>query len=97
MDPLAKTYRQAFEKQAFLGKAQAGLKAVGKGLGALPFWLGGSMIAEKVIGKKPSVRRVYVPRAKFEAMRRAQMGEQQPQGMAQWQPQSVSQMQLGGR
>lgn len=67
MDPMLQTYKLAFEKQG-LSKEAGWLGSTGKFLAQLPLWIGGSMIGEKVLGKKPRVRRHFVPRSEFAKM-----------------------------
>jgi len=69
MGTLGTTYRQAFEKQAFIGGLA---KGVGKFMGSIPFWIAGSLAAEKLIGKKPKIMRRYVPRRQYQELLRQQ-------------------------
>lgn len=64
MDPMLQTYVLALGKQG-LSKKAGWLGATGKFLAQLPLWIGGSMIGEKVLRKKPRIRRQYVPRGEF--------------------------------
>ena len=78
MNTLTTTHKQAAEKEAFVG---ALAKGVGKFFGAVPFWIGGSMLAEKAFGKKPKVTRKYIPRRQYlQLMRQQQAMSQQQQG-----------------
>lgn len=64
MNPLFETYKLAMKKEGVLGA----LKTMGKFLGTLPFWIGGAAAAESVLGPKPKVKKVYVPRIQYEKM-----------------------------
>jgi len=73
MDPLLKAYVQAFEKQAgFLG-------AAGKFIGQIPFFIGGSVVAQKLFGKKPKIERHYVPRGDYDQLRQGVIPQRRPQ------------------
>jgi hypothetical protein len=70
MNKLAETYVLAMAKQAVLKKVRAAAKGVGRFALQLPIWMAGSTAVQGVMGKKPEVQRVTVPREKYQMMER---------------------------
>ena len=83
MTEIGKTYVLAFVKQAGLGtilsKGGKFLRGAGRMVGAMPFWIGGATLTSALIGKKPQVEKMYIPRQQYRQLLNAQQQEWQRQ------------------
>ncbi len=63
---LGDTYKLAFAKEA--GWIGTGAKTVGKFIAGMPFFIAGMAGTHALLGKKPEVKRMYIPQSEWEQL-----------------------------